>query len=958
MVNSPYSNPQGRSQTTGQQKLSVTDLWYYLVAHWWWFVIAVVVCGSLAWLYCASSPRIYYRSATVVIKDPENKSYSAGLDRLDNYINRVNVANEVLQFKSATLMTEVVKRLDANMCYSVKDTLRQRELYSSSPIKATIGGIHPERPLRFNVVPLDSTHVAITDITGVALQADKRYKLQLGTTMKLDDEGLTLTVSPTRHYTPQWRGREIEVNHQPLSDMVLYFQGNMSIRQAEDETSILTVAMQDVSGQRAVDVINILIDVYNTEAINDKNRVAINTGQFIDERIRIIENELGGVESELQQFKRQHGIVDIGSTTSRYMAETERFDMQEIEHQAQLEWARYVKNYLENPVDGDYLIPTQTGLAGMNLEQQISQYNSLMLKRQRLSEESGASNPVLEEMDDHLHSSRQAIIRSIDNLIANLNQKRGNAAEQKSRSVGMIASIPATQREMLSIERQQKIKETLYMFLLNKREENALTQAMADNNARMIDTPKGPRFPIFPKPKRTIALGIVLGVVLTAGILLFRLFIDNKVRSRKDFEGLVSVPFLGDIPFDKKTGKSPALLQSSDETDDMLAEAFRMLRTNLMFFNKPDHPVKVITLSSFNEGAGKTFLTINLARALARANKRVLVIDLDVRKGTLTRSLSARRVGVTNYIIDPETSLQSIVQTIGNIDFIASGAVAPNPAELLMDQRLDLLLQKLRGSYDFIIADNVPVGVVADATIANRIADLTLFVVRVGRFDRRQIPDIETLYQEGKLNNMVLVLNGVDVSHHYGYYGGYGYYGSYGYRGYGYGYGKRSKNIAQKTKDLSGRQIAICLLALVVGSSLLLWSFIPRHAPQQEDPEKTIATTTTPTTVTAPTTVTTPTTITTSTTITPPTTVTTPKTITTSTTVTPPTTITTSYSITGLKTTCTLQRGESLKILADRYYGDSELWPYIAQYNPKIKDPNVIMAGTKIRIPNLTPENN
>lgn len=786
----PFDN-YGMPQRSPDYKITIADIWYYMLQHWWWFVISVAICGTAAWYYCAKQPQIYYRQATVVIKDPENKNYSAGLERYDNYINRVNVANEVLQFKSATLMTEVVRRIDANVSYRLEDSIRVRELYHGSPVRVSFDMVDNEKYVAFTVTPVDSTTVMVSDIAGVP-DHDNYYRMEVGATLDLGING-DVKVSSTRRYTPYWYGRDIRVVHLPLSDAVAYFQGSMSIRQAEDESSILTFAIQDVSPQRCEDIINTLVDVYNEEAINDKNRVAVNTAQFINERLHIIESELGSVEQDLQNYKKSKGIVDITSATMRYMQESERYDAQEVEEIAQLEWANYVKDYLSDPATENDLIPTYSGLVGVNLEDQITQFNALQLKRQRLARESGDINPVITEIDDRLVSLREATIRSVSNLITKLNQRRQNTSQQQLKSIGQIANLPETQREMLSIERQQKIKETLYVFLLNKREENALTQAMADNNAKMIDTPKGPKAPIAPQPKRTIAMGILLGMLIPGGFLLVNMFMDTRVHSRKDLEGKLNIPFLGEIPYDKDKAKltSPKALLETGDADDMLAEAFRMLRTNLMFFNRPDQPVQVITLSSFNEGAGKTFIALNLAKALAKAKKKVVLLDLDVRKGTLSRQLRAQGNGVTNYLADPNNN--EIIKSLGAFDYIPSGAVPPNPAELLMEPMLDRLMETLRQEYDYIIVDNVPVGVVADATIANRIADLTIFVARVGKLDKRQIPDIEMLHREGKLRNMALVLNGADVSSRYGYYGRYG-YRRYGYHRYGYySYGKKKK---------------------------------------------------------------------------------------------------------------------------------------------------------------------
>ena len=573
--------------------------------------------------------------------------------------------------------------------------------------------------------------------------------------------------------------------------MVAYYQGSMGIRQEEEEASILTLSLKDLSAARAEDMLNMLITVYNEEAIKDKNQIAVNTANFINERLIIIGEELGDVESDLESFKRDNQVVDISSSASMYMSETQKYGADAMELETQLRLAEYIKDYLTDPRKETDLIPANTGISDMNIESQITLYNTIKLKRDRLIDDSSDSNPVVEELNNSLRAMKQSIIRAVDNMVVSINVKRNDAQHRERRAQSRVASIPAKERQMLSIERQQKIKESLYLFLLNRREENALSQAMADNNARVIDGAEGSDAPISPSRNRILLLGVLVGIALPGIAFLTVLFMDTRVRGRKDIEKAVSVPFLGEIPLDKEAAKrnkgKKETLAVHEQGDDIVSEAFRILRTNMTFMAKKGKAMQVITFTSFNPGAGKTFISHNLALSLVYARKRVILVDLDIRKGTLSRHFGKHVNGVTNYLSDPTVRADDIIRHMEHFDIIPSGTVAPNPAELLMDDRLDELMDELRTRYDYIIADNVPVGLVADAAIANRIADLTIFVVRAGRLDRRQLPDIEQLYENKQLKNMALVLNGV-APHRRGY--GYGY--GYGY-GNGYGYGKKKK---------------------------------------------------------------------------------------------------------------------------------------------------------------------
>lgn len=778
------TNPSSRKNDTG---INLVDLLAYFASKWKWFLLSVLVCGGIAWYHYARSPLVYFRSATVIIKDPSNKTSTTGLDRFDNIINKVNVANEILQFRSKKLMREVLQRLHADISYKLEDGLRSNELYNQSPVLLSFPDALPEQHFAFTVTLKDKKSLVLSEFTGIDVKSD--FTVEMYDTVTLS-RGMRVVATPTNYYSDSWTGTPIRVAKLPMESMVNYYKSALGIQQEEEESSILTLALKDGSAARAEDILNTLINVYNEEAIKDKNQVAVNTADFINDRLIIIENELGGVESELETFKQRNQIVDIASSAGMYMSESQKYNTDALELETQLRLANFIKDYLTDPAKETDLIPSNTGIGDMNIESQISLYNTAKLKRDHLIDDSSVNNPVVLELNNSLRAMKQNIIRAVDNMIVSLNVQRSDAQSREMRAQNRITSIPTKERKMLSIERQQKVKEALYLFLLNKREENALSQAMADNNARVIDGAEGGNSPISPNRNRILLLGLLVGLAIPSLACLGILFLDTRVHSRKDFEDIVSVPYLGEIPQDKEAGKlneqeSPFLL-AKEQRDSTVSEAFRILRTNMAFMARKDLPQQVIIFTSLNEGAGKTFISKNLGMSLVLAKKKVILIDMDIRRGTLSRQLHLHKTGLTNYLADATLSAEDIIQHQDGFDIIAAGAIAPNPAELLMDERLDNLVTELRRRYDYIVVDSVPVGIIADATISNRIADLTIFVARAGRLDRRQLPEIEQLYKENKLHNMALVLNGADLHRRYGYYGYYGY-------SYKYGYGKKKK---------------------------------------------------------------------------------------------------------------------------------------------------------------------
>lgn len=670
---------QTNTSTAGNdQGLNLMDLIVYLVSKWRWFALSIAVCVGIAWFNYARSPFVYYRSATVIIKDPSNKTSTTGLDRFDNIINKVNVANEILQFRSKKLMREVVQRLHADVSYQVEEGLRLNELYTQSPVLLSFPDALPEQRFSLTVTPKDKNTVELSECSGIGDGTSRT--VSLNDTVEIS-KGMRVVATPTNYYGASWQNIPIRVRKFSLESMVNYYRGALGIQQEEEESSILTLALKDNSAARAEDVLNTLIFVYNEEAIRDKNQVAINTADFINERLIIIESELGSVESDLESFKQRNQIVDIASSAGMYMTESQKYSIDALELETQLRLAQFIKNYLTDPTKDTDLIPSNTGIGDMNIESQISLYNTAKLKRDALVDDSSENNPVVQELNNSLRAMKQNIIRAVDNMIVTLNVKRNDAQSRELQAQDRVTSIPTKERQMLSIERQQKIKETLYLYLLNKREENALSQAMADNNARVIDGAEGSTQPISPNRNRILLLGLIVGLAIPGVSCLTVLFMDTRVRSRKEVEKALSVPFLGEIPLDREAGKrrkrGDADTDKTDE-DGIVAEAFRVLRTNMAFMSRKDRPSQVITFTSFNEGAGKTFIASNLAMSFVYAKKRVVLVDLDIRKGTLSRHFGVHRTGVTNYLADPSVTVDEIIQHREHFDIISFGATAPN----------------------------------------------------------------------------------------------------------------------------------------------------------------------------------------------------------------------------------------------------------------------------------------
>ena len=643
-----------------ENSVNLVDLFFYLLSYWYWFVLCILLCAGLAYYKYAKTPFVYRSDATVVIKDPSNTKSTVRMDNYNNLINRTNVSNEILQFQSKQLMQEVVKRLGADVDYTVYDWLRKKELYTASPVKVMfLEGSSSSATMK--VTPKSETQVQLdfADPSMKSLMANLNDSIQtpIG----------NLVISPTLAYGKKWFGKEVEVTKKPSMATAKGFLARMQIRQTEEEASILSFSLQDFSAERARDILNMLFVVYNEEAINDKNQVAINTANFINERLLIIEKELGNVESELESFKVQNQLMSADESASMYLGESRASNATILELDTRLELANYIKSYLTDASKQTDLIPANTGLDDARVEGQISQYNNLKLQRDKYLVDSSEDNPVIQEMNASLNALRQSIIRTMDNLIVSLEVKRKDARGQEGRAIARFTAMPSKAKQMLSIERQQTIKESLYMFLLNRREENALTQAMVDNNARVIDEAESTWMPISPNRNKLWLLGILMGLAIPALILIARLFLDTRVRTRKEVEEGVSAPFIGEIPMyipKKKKGEEVKPVLYERGSKNLLTEALRIIGTNMEFMRKEDtNKLQVVTFTSFNVGAGKTFVALNLAACLAESDRKIVVMDLDLRKRTLSKKLDKchRVKGASNYMYDTSLTVDDIL---------------------------------------------------------------------------------------------------------------------------------------------------------------------------------------------------------------------------------------------------------------------------------------------------------
>ena len=568
------------------------------------------------------------------------------------------------------------------------------------------------------------------------------------------------------------------------------------VGQSDDESTVIDLSIEDVSPQRAEDLLNTVIAIYNENWIKDKNQVAVSNSMFIEDRLAVIEQQLGTVDEDISAYKSEHLLPDVQSAATMYMTQSSEADAQLLELNIQLSMARYILNYMMSGNGDNQLLPTNSGIESSGIERQISEYNALQLQRNNLVANSSESNPIVVDMDNSLEAMRGAIVTSINNHIATLGTQIEAIENSAMQTSQRIAAAPGQGQYLLSVERQQKVMESLYLFLLQKREENELSQAFTAYNTRIINPPSGDPVPTSPSRNKVLMIAFVLGLLIPMGVIMLREMLNTRIRGRKDLEQL-TVPFAGEIPLvgeDKKNHLLPDFLRKADvdggvreivvrhASRNMINEAFRVLRTNMEFMLASSRgKAEICVFTSFNVGSGKTFISINAAACFALKGRKVLAIDCDLRKASLSAYAGSPSRGLSDYLAGRADDISRLIVSVEGhkgLDILPVGTMPPNPAELLADPAFAELMESLRAKYDYIFVDCPPIDIVADTQVVEKIADRTFFVVRAGLLEREMLPVLQKAYEEQRLKSMSVILNGTESAG-----------GSYGRYSYGYGYG-------------------------------------------------------------------------------------------------------------------------------------------------------------------------
>jgi capsular exopolysaccharide synthesis family protein len=768
-----------------EKPINLREVYEKYIVYWKWILASVLIACVIGFFYLRTQPYTYHLTTTLLVVD-QSKSGAMNemsmMKQLDvmgfgSSLSMVNNENEVL--KSSALMKRVVNQLELHTTYTTKDFLRTIDLYTASPYYVKMDSMalmQLEKTLSFEIAREEGQYTIEGEYNDSAFsQTVKKLPAMINTPAG----PISIALRKGLKFLPQ---NEITVTISNPNAVGRYISAKLLTTEVSKQVDVINIGLNVSNEQKGKDILNTLSAIYNRDAIEQINRSAMNTANFIDDRLRLISGELSDVEGEVENYKQVNQMTDISSDAKIYLERNNEFDQQRIQVENQLSLIRFVEEFISKGANQYALIPN-LGLTDVGLVAVIQKYNELLMNRERIAGGSSEENPALRNMNQQIVSARRSIQVSIANSRKGLEITKRELDSQNQRAVSKIRDLPRQEREFIEIKRQQQVKESLYLFLLQKREEASLTMAITVPKGRVLNTPDvgeqtGPRSKII------MGIFFLLGLAFPLLIIFLRDLINTTISNRAQVEKLSDVPVLSELGHNN-TGQ--VIIDHSSNTDSN-AELFRLLRTKLQF--TLDYPSqKVMMVTSTEPGEGKSYVSLNLAISLSLTGKKVMLMGLDLRKPQLKKHLNLDgEEGMSSILSGHVSDYRSIIQHVAaypTLDVIPGGVIPPNPNELLMSKRLDDMVEKLRNEYDYIVIDTAPVGAVSDSFLIDRVVDIAIYMCRMDYSDKRNIEFLNHVKADKSLKRPYLVINDVNMQSKYYYHRGY----SYGYGNY-YGHKK------------------------------------------------------------------------------------------------------------------------------------------------------------------------
>lgn len=769
-----------------EESINWRDLFERYIIYWKWILVSAILFLAMGYLYNRSQPDVYQLETAVLVVDP---SRSGGMNEMSilkqldlggmgNVYTMVNNENEVI--RSTALMKKVVNQLELHTSYSTTNFLKTTNLYNTSPYTVKLDSLSLvilQHALELEITPSLTEGYSVKGEYNGQLFTEELATLPALLSTPAGAISIGLRENASRPDYP------VDVTIRNVNAVARYLTKSILNTSISKQVDVINLTVNVPNVQMGKDILNTIVHFYNQDAIDQLNRSANNTKDFIDSRLVLLTDELSTVERDVEDYKQVNELTDIQADANLFLQRNSEVDKQRLEVETQLSLIRLVEDFIGQPRNQNALIPN-LGLTDVGLLAVVQQYNELLMTRERVSSGTSTDNPAYQSLTRQINSTRQAIRTSISNSRRGLELTNRELTEQNRKSQAQIRELPRKEREFVEIKRQQQVKETLYLFLLQKREEASLSMAVNLPKGRVLNAPDqatqtGPRTAM-------ILLGFLLaGIALPIVIVFIRDLINTTITSRTMLDKLTRVPILSELGHNA-TGET--LVNHSSVTDSN-SELFRLLRTKLQFVLQ--HPKeKVLLVTSTEPGEGKSYASINLAISLSITGKKVILLGMDLRKPQLKKHLQLMDdIGISTYLSGQETDYRRLIQRntqYNELDIIAAGVIPPNPNELLINEKLDQLMSELRKEYDYIVIDTAPVGAVSDTFLIDRVVDIALYMVRMDYSDKRNMEYLNHIYEEKSLKRPYIVINDMNMESKYYYHRGYSY-------GYGKYYGKHKK---------------------------------------------------------------------------------------------------------------------------------------------------------------------
>ena len=821
------ASPMGEQEETSS--INFQTIYTAVILHWKWFVLSLIICMGSAMIYLRYKTPVYQAYAKLLIKDDDSrgrggKSGVLTTSNLGIMSNSTGIDNEMEILSSLSIAQQAVRDLKLYVNYSLEGKVKDHLIYNSEPISVDLDPSHLEKlnyPISLEINRKGSSYT----VTGEYLNPKTGVKNSIEKTItsfptRIDTKTgiITLQSNGDRGLLPE--GRALKVTILSPKSVAAKYAGSLSVSQTSKTTTIAELVLKDESPQRAVDYLRQLAICYNRQANEDKNEIAVRTEEFINGRLEKINAELGSTEGSLEEYKKRNNMVELKMNAAQAVQNQDVYSQKLAEANTQMALLNSISEYMNDPSNKYQTLPSNVGLSDASATSLIDKYNDIVITRNRLLRSASESSPTVTPLTAQLDDLTSSIQRAMIQARKSMEIERNNIANMYGRYASQTNATPEQERILTQIGRQQDVKSGLYLMLLQKREENSISLAATADKGKLIDDPQY-MGKVSPKNSMIMLIALIMGLAIPAGIIFVINFMRYKIEGHDDVAKLTSLPIIADVAIASETAKTKADIVVHENHNNQMEEVFRSLRTNLQFIMAENE--KVVLFTSSTSGEGKTFTAANLAVSFALLDKKVVLVGLDIRKPRLAElfEINDHQHGITNLLTQPDPTAADVKKQIlksgisNNLDILMAGPIPPNPAELVARKSLDQVIDILKETYDYVLIDSAPVGLVTDTLQIGRVANATVFLCRADYTPKEAFGYINDLAKEKKLPNMCVVINGIDMSKKkYGYYYGYGRYGKYGRYGryghksgtYGSSYGKYTSSHYGDVNDTSVKQ--------------------------------------------------------------------------------------------------------------------------------------------------------